>query len=367
MKHKKIIITGGTGYIGQQLARYFGKENHVVLLSRQSVNGHNNNYAKKLVKATDGYNVTYWRWDGKHVEKHWANELEGADIVINLAGKSVNCRYNEKIMQEIIDSRTDATRTIGEAIRQATVPPKLWINAASATIYHNATDGPQDEISGYISDRKNDNMPYSAFDRLRRSIKKQFAAWRYGKQSRQYASLEKDFSVQVCRAWESSFEEQRTPFTRKIALRMAIVLGTGGVIVPFFNLLKFGLGGRQGNGKQMFSWVHINDVCRSIEWCYEHTEIEGTYNCAAPNPITNEALMSTLRKKTGHKIGLPAYNWMLEMGAMLIGTETELILKSRWVMPTKFLQAGFRFKYEKLDDAVNEILSVTPRKAYHLF
>jgi uncharacterized protein len=367
MKQKKIIITGGTGYLAQALARYFGKDNHVVLLSRNTSNERNNNFGKKLVKSANGYNITYWRWDAKHVEKHWANEIEGADIVINLAGKSVNCRYNQERMDEIIQSRTDATRAIGEAIRQAVVPPKLWINAASATIYHNATEGPQDEFTGLISERKDDNMPYSALDRLRRSVKKRLTAWRYGKGSEQFAALEKDFSIQVCRAWEHSFEEQRTPFTRKIALRMAIVLGAGGLIVPFFNLLKFGLGGKQGSGKQMFSWVYIDDVCRSVEWCYEHKEIEGTYNCASPEPISNDTLMRTLRKKTGNRIGLPACNWMLELGAALIGTETELILKSRWVVPTKFLRAGFRFRYEKLDDAINEILSNTPRKAYHLF
>lgn len=367
MKHKKIIITGGTGYLGQALARYFGKENHVVLLSRQSANGHNNNFSKKLVKATDGYNITYWRWDAKHVEKHWAVELEGADIVINLAGATVNCRYSAKAMQEIIQSRTNATQTIGNAIRQATVPPKLWINAASATIYRHATDGPQDEFTGKISERKSDNMPYSALDRLRRSMKRQWAAWRYGKQSPQFESLEKDFSVQVCRAWEKVFEEERTPFTRKVALRMAIVFGKGGVIVPFFRLLKFGLGGRQGSGKQMVSWVHIDDVARSIEWCYEHNNIEGTFNCAAPDPVTNDVLMSKLRHITGHKIGLPASTWMLEMGAAMIGTETELILKSRWVVPTKFLKTGFQFKYASIEEALREIVNSSPRKAYHLF
>jgi uncharacterized protein len=319
------------------------------------------------VKSTDGYNVTYWRWDGRHVEKHWAQDIEGADIVINLAGKSVNCRYNQKRMKEIIESRTDATRTIGEAIRQAVVPPKLWINAASATIYHNALEGPQDEFSGLISERKDDNMPYSTIDRMRRSIKKRVAAMRYGKQSEQYASLEKDFSIQVCRAWENAFNEQRTPFTRKIALRMAIVLGEGGLLVPFFNMLKFGLGGRQGHGKQMFSWVHVDDLCRNIEWCYENTEVEGTYNCASPGPVSNDTFMRILRHKTGKKMGLPAYNWMLELGAMVIGTETELILKSRWVVPSKLLKAGFRFKYEKIEDAIGEIIKNTPKKDYQLF
>ena len=139
MKHKKIVITGGTGFIAQAMARYFGKDNHVILLSRQAVSHQNNNYDHQLVKAADGYNITYWCWDAMHVEKHWLQDIDGADIVINLAGRSVNCRYNEKNKQQIINSRTQSTKTIGDAIRQTIVPPKLWINASSATIYRYTT------------------------------------------------------------------------------------------------------------------------------------------------------------------------------------------------------------------------------------
>lgn len=367
MKDKKIIIAGGTGFIGQALAAYFGKDNRVVILSRQSVNGHNNNYSKKLLKSADGYNITYWRWDGRHVEKHWAQDIDGADIVINLAGKSVNCRYTEKNKQEIFDSRTDATETIGQAIRQAAVPPRLWINAASATTYKHTLDKPQNEYSGEISEWKKDNMPYSFFDRLRFRYKRWLAGLRFGKQSTRYADLEKDFSVQVCKKWENTFFEQRTPFTRKIALRTAITLGAGGVIVPYFNLLKFALGGQQGNGKQLYSWVHIEDFCRVVEWCYDHKDMEGVYNCVAPHAVTNKSFMATLRRITGHKIGLPAFTWMLELGAALIGTETELILKSRWVVPAKLIASGFRFKYETVEEALKQIVNNTPRKAYHLF
>src|SRR5215211_8205526 len=123
MKNKKILIADGTGFIGQAVAKYFGKDNHIVILSRQSVNGHNNQQKPQLVKATDGYNVTYWRWDGLHVEKHWAREIDGCDLIINLAGKSVNCRYNAKTRKEILDSRLDSTKVIGEAIRMAVHPP----------------------------------------------------------------------------------------------------------------------------------------------------------------------------------------------------------------------------------------------------
>ena len=161
--------------------------------------------------------------------------------------------------------------------------------------------------------------------------------------------------------------DQNTSNTRKVALRMAIVLGAGGVLIPYFNLLKFGLGGKQGNGKQMFSWVHIEDACRMTEWIANNDTIEGVYNCSSPGPVTNQEFMKTLRNATGNKIGLPAYTWMLKIGAALIGTETELILKSRWVLPAKILETGFTFKYPLLKDALADIIGKVPRKQYHLF
>jgi uncharacterized protein (TIGR01777 family) len=328
MKNKRIVIAGGTGFIGQALAAYFGKENQIIIFGRQSVNGHNNGTAHNLLLPAQGYNITYRRWDGRHQEKHWTTELEAADIVINLAGKSVNCRYTEKNKKEIFESRINATKAIAEAIRHCTEPPKLWINAASATIYRHAEDHPQDEYNGEFHD---------------------------------------DFSVQVCKLWEKTFADERTPFTRKVVLRMAITLGQGGVMTPYFNLLKYGLGGRQGNGRQMYSWVHIEDVSRTIEWVHDHKEMEGVYNCAAPNPVTNDFFMRTLRKITGHMIGLPAYNWMLTIGALLIGTEKELLLKSRWVVPGKLSESGFTFRFAQLADAIKEIVSKTTRKKYHLF
>jgi uncharacterized protein len=367
MKHKKIVIAGGTGFIGQALARYFGKENHVILLSRQAVSNQNNNYDHELIKAADGYNITYWCWDATHVEKYWLQDIDGADIVINLAGKSVNCRYTEKNKQQIINSRTHSTKTIGDAIRQCVVPPKLWINASSATIYRHTTDKPNDEFTGVISDAKYDNMPYSFLDRVRYRYRKCMTQLREGKNSPRYKELDKDFSVQVCQHWEKAFFEQRTPFTRKIALRAAVTLGQGGVMAPYFNLLKTGLGGSQGNGAQMYSWLHEEDLCRIVEWCYEHNNMEGVYNCSSPNAVTNAEFMRTLRRITGHSIGLRAFNWMLEAGAALIGTETELILKSRWVAPAKLLQTGFSFKYNEVEHALADIIRNTPRRKYHLF
>ncbi len=326
MKGKKIIIAGGTGFIGQSIIALYGKENNFIVLSRAGVNTHNNNAGQQLLSPAQGYQVTYRRWDGIHLEKHWANELEGADILINLSGKTVNCRYTEKNKKEIFDSRIISTRTLGEAIRNCVVPPKLWINGSSATIYRHATDKPQDEYTGEIQN---------------------------------------DFSVQVCKQWEKVFFEQRTPFTRKVALRIAIALGEGGAMIHYFNLLKYGCGGKQGNGQQLYSWVHVEDICRLIPWLFYHKDIEGTFNCVSPNAVSNESFMQTLRKITDHKMGIPLSNWMLKIAKLLTGLETELILKSRWVAPVKLMEKGFTFKFNYLQEALSDIISKTPRNKYH--
>lgn len=367
MKNKKIIITGGTGFVAQSLARYFGKENKIVLLSRDAVKGvQNNNYARTLVQAGDGYNVTYWRWDGHSVEKHWLKEMEGADVIINLAGKTVNCRYTERNKNEILQSRIKATEVIGEAIRQCVHPPKLWINASSATIYRNEYERANDEKNGIISALRTDNMPYTFPDRFRQTIKKCWYTLRYGKNAIQSKKLDLDFSVEVCQAWEKSFFNQRTAFTRKVALRSAITFGEGGVLIPYFRLLKFGLGGKQGPGHQYYSWIHCDDLAAIVAFLYEQKELEGVFNAAAPEVITNNELMSCLRKLTGKKRGLNANTWLPEAGAALIGTETELILKSRWVKAARLEQSGFRFQYPTLESALQNVLSRTDRKEYTL-
>jgi len=327
MKNKKIVIAGGTGFIGNALTAYFGNDNEIVILTRNVNDGNNNANRLFTIDKNHQHNVRLVQWNAKD-SGEWCKEIDGCDLVINLTGKSVNCRYTEKNKQEIFDSRTNSTKAIGDAIKNAIVPPKLWINAASATIYPHATEKANDEYS---------------------------------------TDFDNDFSVQVCKLWEKSFFDQRTAFSRKVALRMAVTLGDGGVMVPYLNLCKFALGGKQGNGKQMYSWVHAEDVCRAIDFIWQKTELEGAFNVSSPNPVNNETFMHTLRKVTGHAIGLPAYTWMLKTGAAVIGTETELLLKSRWVLPTKLQENGFTFKYPHLQKAFEDLVKKLPRRAYHLF
>lgn len=314
---KTIVIAGGSGFIGQALCNYFGKDNTLIILGRQLPTSDSNTFGKTNLDSSVLKNIRYVKWDGKN-SGDWEACLDGADLVINLTGKSVNCRYTAKNKQAISNSRVDSTKAIGHAILKAVKPPELWINASSATIYSFATDTPRDES---------------------------------------FTDFKDDFSVQVCKLWEKTFYEQRTPFTRKVALRTAITLGEGGVMIPYLNLIKFGLGGRQGSGKQMYSWVHETDVCRMIEWLFDHKTLEGTFNCSSPNAVTNADFMATLRRVTNTSFGLPAYEWMLKIGAKIIGTEAELLLKSRWVIPTRILQTGFTFQYPLLEDAFRSIIS----------
>lgn len=322
--NKKIVIAGGSGFMGQHLAKWFADDNQVVILTRHITGSANNKYSDKNIA---GNNIRYAQWDGETQGK-WSREIEGCDLVINLSGKSVNCRYNEKNKKEIFDSRTNSTKALGEAIRKAAHPPSLWINAASATIYRHAEDGPQDEYTGEFHD---------------------------------------DFSVQVCKRWEKTFFEEETSCTRKVALRTAITLGCGGVMTPYLNLCKWGLGGKQGSGKQMFSWIHIDDVCRAIEFLWQHNSLTGVFNLSAPNPVSNVRFMEKLRASTGHRFGLPAMEWQLKLGTAIMGTETELLLKSRWVLPTRLLEEGFTFSFPTIDVAFSDIVRQMPRKAYHLF
>ncbi|NLR56571.1 TIGR01777 family protein [Chitinophaga polysaccharea] len=315
MENKRIIIAAGTGFIGKSLATCFGKHNDIIILTRQ-------------VRPATG-RISYVQWDGKKPGT-WCEALEGADLLINLTGKSVNCRYNTTNKRIVLESRVNATRALGAAIRTLKNPPAVWINASSATIYRHAEDRPMDEFNGEIAN---------------------------------------DFSVQVCTQWEQAFNDITLPCTRKIVLRIGITLGweSGGVMQPYLRLVKFGLGGYQGHGRQMYTWIHITDVCRIIEWLYENDHSEGVYNCTAPFPVTNRAFMKTLREAASHPFGLPAPVPLLKIGALLIGTETELLLKSRWVLPSRSLQEGFVFAFPEIKAACEDILAHLPRSAYHLY
>jgi len=304
MKYSKIVLAGGNGYLGHVLAKHFSPiTDKIIILSRKAQPAKGN--IKTIV------------WDGKTVGD-WTKALENADLLVNLCGKNVNCRYTTKNREEIIQSRLQPTALLGTMIKEMEAPPKLWINITSATIYRHAEDRYQDEISGEIGT---------------------------------------GFSVEVCKAWENCFFETSTPKTRKIALRMGIVLGKAdGAFPRLLNLVKAGMGGKQGNGEQYVSWVHEQDAARSIEWLLQQEEINRIINCTAPNPVKNHALMLQIRKTYCISFGLPAPAWLLAIGAKIIGTETELILKSRWVKPTLLLNGGFEFKYPTIELAIEDIL-----------
>ncbi|MWV44263.1 TIGR01777 family protein [Paenibacillus sp. HJL G12] len=292
---RKIVIAGGTGFIGTYLEKQFQKLGfEVLIISRRA--GH----------------IAWSDKDG--IRK----ALDHAEMLINLAGKSVNCRYHAKNKAEIMDSRTETTGILGQAVQECEHPPDLWINSSTATIYRHAEDRPMTEAAGDIGS---------------------------------------GFSVDVAKAWEQSFFSFSLPHTRQIALRIAIALGRGGgVMIPYQNLVRFGLGGIQGPGNQRFSWIHLEDILGIILFLMEHPELSGVFNVSAPNPVTNRELMQQLREAMKMRFGLPAPAWMLELGARVIQTETELILKSRWVIPERLEQAGYSFKYKTLSEALHEIL-----------
>lgn len=302
--YQKVVLAGGNGYLGKVLASHYKNICHqVVILSRKPA-------------ATVG-NISTVLWDGKS-EGSWERVLDGADMLINLCGKNVNCRYTEQNKKAILQSRLVPTALLGRAIGKLAHPPKLWINVTSATIYRHAEDHAQDELTGEIG---------------------------------------QGFSVDVCQQWEQTFFEVQTPGTRKVALRMGIVLGrSDGVFPRLLNLVNLGLGGKQGNGQQQVSWIHELDVALITEWLLQHPEMNGMINCTAPKVVNNTNLMHTIRKQYGMPFGLPSPKWLLEIGARLIGTETELILKSRWVAPQRLLDAGYTFRFVEIESAISDIL-----------
>jgi uncharacterized protein (TIGR01777 family) len=307
----KIVIPGGSGQLGTLLARAFQAKGHeIVVLSRHP-------------------EVAPWRvvaWDARTLGE-WSNEIDGSDVVINLVGRSVNCRYNARNRREIIDSRVESTTVIGRAIQQSSRPPKIWLQAATATIYAHRYDAPNDEANGIIG---GDELGVPE-------------TWR--------------FSIEVARAWEQAINESSLPSTRKVILRSAMVMSpdSGGVFDVLLGLVRKGLGGRAGDGRQFVSWIHEADFIRALEWLIDHDEVVGPINLASPHPLPNDEFMKELRQVSGTKIGLPATRWMLEIGAIFLKTETELILKSRRVIPGRLLQEGFEFQFPEWKEAAREL------------
>lgn len=308
----KIVIPGGSGQVGHILARHFNSQGHdVTVLSREP----------------EPAPWTVLPWDGETAGA-WINTLSHADVCLNLSGRSVNCRYTRANRRAIMDSRVLSTRILNQVIASLDHPPALWLNASTATIYRHALDRDMDEFTGEFGGGE-----VGAPD-----------TWR--------------FSIQVAKAWEEAFFATPTPRTRKVALRSAMTLSpdAGGVFDVLLGLVRHGLGGTVMPGTQYISWIHETDFIRSIEFLIEHAGIEGPVNLASPNPIANREFLRILREQWGTRIGLSSAEWMTELGTFFLRTESELILKSRRVVPGRMLDAGFEFTYPSWTEAAAELV-----------
>lgn len=289
----KIVIAGASGFIGKYLSGQFASGGHeVITISRSS---ESSNWLPESLLSV----------------------LDGAAVLINLSGRSINCRYNRKNKTDILSSRLVSTRLLSDAVSKCKNPPELWINTSATGIYSHATSEPHDESS------------------------EEFA---------------NDFLSNVVQQWENTFFKTLHPTTRKVALRFSVVLGkNGGAIQPLAMLTRFGLGGKQGTGKQMFSWIHIHDLYRMIDFIIENKNIDGVVNCTSPQPVTNTLLMKSMREKLGAKIGLPAPAFLVRIGTFIIGTDPNLVLDSTRAIPAKISDAGFEFMYSNINDALNNL------------
>ncbi|WP_460218228.1 TIGR01777 family oxidoreductase [Psychroserpens sp. MEBiC05023] len=298
---KTITIAGGSGFLGQVLEQYFSEKKHSVYI---------------LTRTPKRKNDIYW--NAKNLDS-WTSILETTDVLINLTGKSVDCRYTEANKKLIYDSRMDATQALGLAINLCKNPPELWINSSTATIYRHALDKEMTEISGDIGD---------------------------------------DFSMNIAKSWEQTFYGVTNPKTRKIALRTSIVLGKhGGALVPLKRLAQFGLGGSQASGQQKVSWIHELDFARAVEFLIDYTQLDGNYNLAVPKPTTNKTLMKSFRKVLKIPFGISHPKWLIKFGAKLMRTEPELVLKSRNVIPKRLLDNGFNFIHSDIEIALDDLIN----------
>ena len=306
----RIIVAGGSGFIGHILTNTLvSKDNDVVVLTRSP--------------RSPPQSIRQVRWDGSTLGD-WTGELDAARALINLAGRSVNCRYNPRNRREILESRMDSTRVLGEAIARCSKPPAVWLNASTATIYKHTFDHPMDEATGVIG-----GTP----------------------------EAKDEFSIEVARAWEETLYAAPTPATRRIALRTAMVFAAskGGVYRTLRGLTRWGLGGSIAGGRQFISWIHEDDFCRAVEWLIDRDDFSGPVNVASPNPIPQREMMKIIRRECGVPFGLPATRRMLEVAAFVHRTEAELIINSRRVAPGRLLAAGFQFRFPRMEDAVREI------------
>jgi hypothetical protein len=315
MKAHRIILAGGSGFLGQTLREHFLKQGRDVVVLTRSPR-----------EAKDRPREVFW--DGR-TPGEWTRELDGADVLINLAGRSVDCRYHARNRRLILDSRVDSTRVLGEALARCSRPPRVWLNSSTATLYKH-TFGPAWDETGEMG-----GTP----------------------------EARDEFSVEVARAWERAFESAPAPGTRKVTLRSAMVLGLGtnSVFPVLRRLARRGLGGPMAGGRQFVSWIHAADFCRALDWLMERDDFSGVVNVAAPHPVTNAEMMRLFRKACGVPFGLPAPHWMLELGAFFLRTETELIIKSRRVKPGRLLSAGFRFLFPEMEGALADLMTAARR------
>jgi len=308
----KLVIPGGTGQVGRVLVGAFRAQGHrVVVLSR---------------KQTGDPGVV--QWDGRTTGP-WTGEIDGADAVINLAGRSVNCRYTDRNLQGMMDSRVESTRVVGSAIQNARRPPRTWLQMSTATIYAHRFDAANDELTGRIGGDEPDAPRY----------------WRY--------------SIDIARAWERELCEVDTPATRKVALRSAMLMspGRGGTFDILLRLTRLGLGGPIAGGRQFVSWIHDRDFVRAVQFLLEREDFEGPVNLASPSPLPQREFMASLRAAWGTRVGLPATRWMFEIAAFFHRTETELILKSRRVVSRRLLEAGFEFEFPQWPAASRDLVA----------
>jgi uncharacterized protein (TIGR01777 family) len=313
----RIVLPGGSGQVGQALAQHLKQRGHHVTV------------------LTRGPYSAPWEtvhWDGES-EGSWIETLDGADVCINLAGRSVNCRYTAKNRAEIYNSRIVTTRLLNRVIANMAEPPRVWLNASTATIYRHAVDRPMDEATGELGGHEFISKRRCAPD-----------TW--------------NFSIGVAKDWEAAFFEIPTPRTRKVAMRSAITFSPtpGNAFEILLNLVRFSVGGKQGNGRQYVSWIHESDFARAVEFLIDHEEFEGPVNISSPNPLPNREFMEALRDAYGMPNGFPTPAFAIEIGAFFLRTESELVLKSRRVLPGRLLEAGFDFEFPTWPEAAEDLV-----------